>query len=465
MRRIWSNFVWLFANLLAGLRLTLPVPVNRRSLHINGDQAVLLLLAAAGTTLVTAAPLGGGLPALGREVWTALGARCFLTVLLYYATARLRGGSHNFLPLAVAMSAISIPLHVYSALLIWIGGIDALLWQWHGYRLGAWMLVAVPTCWGIAAIARSMRIIYASGWLRTSVLTLVVALGSIAIGVSLPIYLPHAPRMADADDGDAPWIDTEQTYYAQPRLLGEALAALKPERRGVTDLYFLGFAGTATQDVFLKEVRAAQRLFDERFDTRGRSLLLINNPHTIEEAPVASITNLRQALAGMARKMNIDEDVLFLFLTSHGSPHRFSVSFPALDLDDLSDRELKDMLDRAHIKWRVLVISACYSGSFIDALKDAHTLILTAAAADRTSFGCGSEEEFTYFGDAFFNTALRRQRSFVAAFEEAKAIIARREAAEKLRPSEPQLYLGSAMKAKLLELERPVKRPVAAAAR
>ena len=93
------------------------------------------------------------------------------------------------------------------------------------------------------------------------------------------------------------------------------------------------------------------------------------------------------------------------------------------------------------------------------------TLILTAAAADRTSFGCSSENDFTYFGDAFINTALRRQRSFVAAFDEAKEIIARREATEKLTPSEPQIYLGDAMKAKLPELEHAAKRPLAAVAR
>lgn len=314
-------------------------------------------------------------------------------------------------------------------------------------------------------VARSIRIACATRWLRTGVLTIVVTLGSLAINWALPPDFWYPTRAAEAAEAGAPWIDTERTYYAQPRLLDAALSALKPGRRGVTDLYFLGFAGTATQDVFLKEVRAARRLFDERFGTRGRSLLLINNPRTVDKTPVASVSNLRLALAGMAQKMNVDEDVLFLFLTSHGSPHRFSVDFPALALDDLSDDELKDMLDRSGIKWRVLVISACYSGSFIDALKDEHTLILTAAAANRTSFGCGSEENFTYFGDAFINTALRRQRSFVAAFEEAKRIIARRETAERLTPSEPQIYLGAAMTAKLHELEHPAKRPLAAAER
>ena len=115
---------------------------------------------------------------------------------------------------------------------------------------------------------------------------------------------------------------------------------------------------------------------------------------------------------------------------------------------------LKDMLDRSGIKWRVLVISACYSGSFVDALKDERTLVVTAAAADKTSFGCSNENDFTYFGDAYINTALREDFSFVAAFERAKDIIARREAAENLIPSEPQIYLGAAMKTKLHQVER-----------
>jgi hypothetical protein len=302
-------------------------------------------------------------------------------------------------------------------------------------------------------LARPIRGACAARPLRSVVLALIVALGALATDWAPP-RLPASARAAQTARASRPEVDTEQTYYAQPRLLDEALAALKPGRRGVTDLYFLGFAGTATQDVFLKEARAAQRLFDERFGTQARSLLLANNPRTVADTPIASASNLRRALAGMARKMNVDEDVLFLFMTSHGSPHRFSIDFPALALDDLSDRELRQMLDASGIRWRVLVISACYSGSFIDALKDARTLILTAAAANRASFGCGSEEDFTYFGDAFINTALRRDRSFVAAFEDAKQIIARREAEEKLRPSKPQIYLGAAMKAKLAELER-----------
>ena len=111
------------------------------------------------------------------------------------------------------------------------------------------------------------------------------------------------------------------------------------------------------------------------------------------------------------------------------------------------------MLDDARIKWRIIVVSACYSGGFIEPLKDDFTLIITASAADRTSFGCGSESEATYFGDALFQHALRFEDSFVKAFEQAKQRIEQRERAEKREPSNPQIFIGDDMAAKLPKLE------------
>ncbi len=443
--------------------------MSRRSFHVSSDQALLLLLFAAGSTLLTTYPFGSGAASFDPDAWAVMSARCLFVVLLYYLVARIQGRPRHFIALAVVMFSCGMPMDIYQALLVWPIRVYRPVWSWHGYNVVAWTVGTTLLVWSLAVIARSIRVVYAASWFRTGALTAVVALGSLAVSWALPPHfwyaVPDASAEADTEEESGPPVDTEQTYYAQHRLLDAALAALKPARRGVTELYFVGFAGTATQDVFMKEVRSAQQLFDERFGTRNRSLILVNNPSTVEETAVASISNLRQALAGVAAKMNVADDILFLFLTSHGSPHRFSVNFPALRLDDLSDRELEDMLERSGIKWRIVVISACHSGSFIDALKDERTLILTAAAADKTSFGCSNENDFTYFGDAYINTALRQDHSFVAAFDRAKDIIARREAAENLTPSEPQIYLGAAMKAKLQQVERRLaKRPLAAMA-
>jgi peptidase C13-like protein len=316
----------------------------------------------------------------------------------------------------------------------------------------------------IAAARHSPSRAFAVGWRRaTMVAGLILASAAAAIGGEQD-GIACAPPTDQVQASSCGGVDAQRTLRAQQGLLAASLAGLSAQRPGVVDLYFMAFAGTSTQDVFMKEVRSAQALFDRRFDTRGRSLLLVNNPRTVTELPVASNDNLRAALAGVAGKMNVEEDILFLYLTSHGGKHVFSVHFPELGLADLRDTELRAILDRSGIKWRVLVISACYSGSFVDALKNEHTLILTAAAANKTSFGCSNENDFTYFGDAYINTALRHTLSFVAAFDQARDIISARERAEMLVPSQPQIYIGKAMKAKLQQLEqRLANLPVAAA--
>ncbi len=262
-------------------------------------------------------------------------------------------------------------------------------------------------------------------------------------------------------------IDVESTYYQQAGMVNKALEALKSERAGLADLYFVGLAGASYQDVFMNEVQFTQQLFDQSFDTEKRSILLINNKKTISNAPLANMHNLAATLDGLAKKMNKDEDILFLFLSSHGSApgksstdYEISTYFYPFELNNIEAKKLKIALDASGIKNRVIVVSSCHSGGFIDALKDENSLIMTAARKDRSSFGCGNEEKFTYFGDAYFVQSLSKitkigEHSFTQAFENAKKIISKKEQTlQKDSPaSEPQMYEGSAIKAKLEALE------------
>ncbi len=263
---------------------------------------------------------------------------------------------------------------------------------------------------------------------------------------------PPAPPPQEAVQSPSP--AAEDVLIKQPQLLYEALSDLEDERPGMTDLYFVGFASYAGENVFRKDIEVARDLFDNRFDTDGRSIALINNPQTMLDEPFATVSNLRATLSEIGDIIDPDQDVVMLYLTSHGSrDHKLSVEFAPLQLEQLTPEALKEMLDDAGIKWRIIVVSACYSGGFIDPLKDEYTLIMTASAADRTSFGCGAESDATYFGDALFGHALRFEDSFIKAFERAKARIAERERAEKQTPSEPQLFVGKAMAAKLPRFE------------
>jgi hypothetical protein len=148
--------------------------------------------------------------------------------------------------------------------------------------------------------------------------------------------------------------------------------------------------------------------------------------------------------------MNIERDVLLLSISSHGAPGpAIAVSNSQLPLNDLTDEGLAEALSDSAIKWRVIIISACYAGGFIDSLKNPQTIIISAAAADRTSFGCSNDRDLTYFGEAFYRDALPEARSLRDAFEKAKSAIALRERREHVDPSKPQAYFGTELEAKL----------------
>src|SRR5205823_1990715 len=107
------------------------------------------------------------------------------------------------------------------------------------------------------------------------------------------------------------------------------------------------------------------------------------------------------------------------------------------------------------IKWRIIVVSACYAGGFIDALQDDHTLVMAAARTDCTSFGCGHQSDATYFGEALFQQGLAQSESIVSAFEMARQRVAQRETETHMSPpSELQMWVGRGMEEKLKELER-----------
>jgi hypothetical protein len=183
----------------------------------------------------------------------------------------------------------------------------------------------------------------------------------------------------------------------------------------------------------------------------------------MDTLPLATATNLRRAIVGIGERLDPDEDVLLVFLTGHGSrEHGVAVSFPRLPLNDLGPAALDAMLDEAGIRWRVVVVSACHSGVFVEPLRDAETLVITAAAADRKSFGCAPDEDLTYFGRAFFAEALAAHLSLPAAFEDARERIHAREAREQKTPSLPQMAAGEEIVAKLEDLERRLATPAAA---
>lgn len=229
------------------------------------------------------------------------------------------------------------------------------------------------------------------------------------------------------------------------RLIAGDIAALAPQRPGQVDLYVVGFAGDSTENVFRNEVAYLDELMSRRFGAQDRVVTLVNHLDSLTTAPrpLATLQNLRIALAGVGEVMDRDEDVLLLYLTLHGTEdHELAVQLPPVLEQWITPRELRKALDDAGIRNRVVAISACYSGGFIPALREPRTLVVTAARADRASFGCGSESDATYFGRAWLVDGLNRSNSFAGAYDIARGEISRWEREDGETPSLPQIEVG-----------------------
>jgi hypothetical protein len=269
-----------------------------------------------------------------------------------------------------------------------------------------------------------------------------------------------APEVAESADGDDSHADAETVLFQQSKRIDQALAAIRSDVSPGPKAFFLGFAGVGEQKVFAQEIGLASRVLSERYGMESRALSLINDQRDLERAPLASVAGLKYALRGLADRMNLGNDVLFLVISSHGaSAPAIAVSNSDLPLNDMTDEDLAEALSDSGIKWRVIIISACYAGGFIDALKNPRTIVITAAAADRTSFGCSNDSDLTYFGEAFFRDALPEARSLRDAFERAKAAIALRERREHVDASKPQAYFGAELEAKLAAIKDHAAQP------
>lgn len=235
-----------------------------------------------------------------------------------------------------------------------------------------------------------------------------------------------------------------QEAARQARLIGDALSALQPQRPGQVDTYLV-VAGLWSDPVFEREAKQAEEILRTHFGAQGRSILLSAGGDGPRTFPAASPVNIAAAIGQVGALIDPNEDLVVVFITSHGSPDG-SAALREHNrlLGSLRPAHLRDMLVGAGIRSRVVIVSACFSGAFIAPLMDDNTIVLTAAAPDRTSFGCQPQNNWTFFGDALFNQNLRSGGSLVPAFDRAKTLIERWEREQNLSPpSNPQRHVGA----------------------
>jgi hypothetical protein len=435
------HFFSLLKNLVAGAKLALFLPV--RAIDFRASPLDFALLVALDFTLwvFTAAVRTGfqGDFDPGAVPIYLVGVPLVLATSL--AVAFIYRAPERLMLVAMALVASDPLFELVGLALPYIAALSG-LGTTVLYLYLAWVWVVAIRAVKVAAGTRRPQ--YYGGALAVSAM---IAIGFFALP-KIDVWKPP-----ELEDPPAAALSDERLFHLQGEIITRQLAAIARGRGGVPELYFVGFAPDASQDVFLRELGFVKRLFDERFGASGHSIALASSTTALEELPIASATNLARSLARVGEVMNPDEDVLFLYLSAHGDrEHRLSAWQPPLELAQLTPTALARILQDSGIKWRVIVVSACYAGGFIEPLRDQNTVVITAAAADRTSFGCESGRDFTYFGEAYFREALAKTRSFTQAFAAAKDIVAAKEAAQNLTPSLPQMWVGPAIAEQLKKL-------------
>lgn len=242
------------------------------------------------------------------------------------------------------------------------------------------------------------------------------------------------------------------TMRAQRQRLDAALAGLAAQRPGTADAYVLTVA-LDSDPVFAREAREAARVLSARYGAKGRTLTLAGPDGARDDQPHGSITALLLAIGHIGTLMDGREDVLVLYTTSHGDETGLAYHWGDSGYGVLAPVRLRDALAEAGIERRVLILSACYSGVFVPVLASPDTAILTAAASTRSSFGCLAENDWTFFGDALINRALRQPVGLEEAARMASRSVAEWETRARFLASLPQVSIGTGARGWLPTLE------------
>jgi hypothetical protein len=333
-------------------------------------------------------------------------------------------------------------------------------------RLAPIAILAVVSLWWIGTMVAVIRSVapasrfHAFGraaaiWVALAAVTALVPHAPVFVAQGFDIRTAnlwerlYATARPQPDDSAPPQSEAASFDAAQQALLQAEIGRLAPPQQGATNIYALGIGGWADQDVFLKELDGGLAAMGGILPIQGHTLRLVNHHETTESAPIANQRNFAASVHAVGTVMNKDDDVLVLLMTSHGTPTGFGLRLPSGVTTELTPQEVAATLDKEGIKNRIVIVSACFSGTFLPPLANDDTIVLTASDAKNTSFGCAPERDWTYFGDALFRQSIRRGWDLQHAFDNARVLISGWEMMDRARPSNPQAHFGPTLVAKL----------------
>jgi Peptidase C13 family len=157
-----------------------------------------------------------------------------------------------------------------------------------------------------------------------------------------------------------------------------------------------------------------------------------------DDATIATFVDTAAAQVG-------PDDIVFVDISSHGASGMLARKVGNHAPAALASRELARKLEPLAGHRTVIIISACYSGSLIGDLRAPERIIITAARADRSSFGCAPDSRHTFFGEAEVHAFGQQDRSLHQVFAVIRDDVARMESGQRYQPSEPQIWVGDNM--------------------
>lgn len=435
-------------NLGAGLRLALLLPVRRLDFRVDAAQVVLLFALTCAIDVVGDRMHAGPLAsfqwlAAGKELaGIALLGACALVV---QAMLRRAGA-------ALAVVVLVLAAWPWVEVVQYAGTLAAARWPRAagpiGYAILAWIVAILVRAVALVADAPPRR-----RWLMASA-------GGFALALPLvlsPLFVDDVPWFGGAatDAGGAISPASEPVLAAQAQLLDDALADLDDRDPGAPNLYFVAYAPDGAESAWTAHMARVQAIVDDRLDTKGRSIVLRNDPATLLTTPFATVSNLRETLAEIAAAADPDDDILMLYIGAAGGRRgRIDGTLPPLDLIALTPAGLRSLLDDAGFAWRIVVVAACYAGAYADVLADDHTAVVAATDGEHPSFGCAGRGDPTFFGDALFAQGFARSDSLATAFDVARASVAARERERGLAASNPVMRIGARIAPRIRHLRR-----------
>lgn len=418
-----------------GLRNTYPASPGRIALLW-----VLTTLAHIAAFLLPAGDAFGGISSL-----LYLGATPVLSAFLAAWLLRLRASTLHLVTMLLTFDLLSTCLGIAMALVI---DREGLVW----FATGLYALLLAGTMRGAMALFRSR-----ARWVATFLMVIALhAMAGSPRAIDRTYWQASSALHAmfqgpSSDDRDPPpEIEADRLWGAQPALVEKSIAAWRPPIAGVGNVYAMAVAGSGEQALFSREAHEALRVAAQHFGDSSRgSALLSNGEDDLLQAPLATRDNIGAIAGAMGHRMDPRQDVLFAYLVSHGSRSaELASALPDYQyVQPISAATTAEALRRAGISRRIIVVSACFAGAWIPALASDDTIVIAAAAKDRTSFGCDDSRKFTVFGEAFLGSLAIRGISLHGAFEDAKRKIAIEEARDHVTPSLPQAFVGRNMMA------------------